>query len=71
MNGDVYRGWESDMPEVLCQECPECGGWGVVRNPDSSEPDWQEILCETCQGRGVLGGPVEVVVLRDCGDDPF
>ena len=29
MNGDVYRGWESDMPEVLCQECPECGGWGV------------------------------------------
>ena len=71
MNDDVYRGGESDMPEALCQGCPECGGLGVVRNPDSSEPDWQEILCETCQGRGVLGGPVEVVGPHDWNDDPF
>jgi len=72
MSGEVYCGWETDMPEVLAQACPVCGGEGIEFIP-GAPPDMRYLLCEACGGRGIIGRAIVVEDHRPIvGDDvPF
>ena len=57
--------------EKELRTCPRCDGAGIV-DIIPLGPDWQEEICEVCDGRGVVGPNGEIVPLPkyDFSDDP-
>jgi hypothetical protein len=48
-----------DFPDPEEAECEECGGTGVIENPDydaEAEDSEEEITCDTCSGSGRFEG---------------